>query len=547
MKKLLYASLAWLLLAACAKEKKPVDPTDFHIIPKPVSLTPGTEVLDWDNKKIAILAKTADEKNVGNLLAEFLKTKNLNATVAEFSDDADKIALYTVEDPALGNEGYKLVVDEKGVSLTAASGAGLFYGIQTLLQLIPENGKTVPYVTITDQPRFAYRGLHLDVSRHMFPAEFVKKYIDLLAHHKLNRFHWHLTEDQGWRIEIKKYPKLQEIAAYRKETVIGHARNADPKNPKDFDGKRYGGYYTQEEVKDIIKYAADRYVTIIPEIEMPGHALAALSAYPELGCTGGPYQAATTFGVFDDVFCAGKEETFTFLEGVLDEVVTLFPSKYIHIGGDECPKAKWETCPHCKKRMKAENRKNTHELQSYFIQRVEKYLNSKDRQIIGWDEILEGGLAPNATVMSWRGEEGGIAAAKQGHDVIMTPTGWCYFDYYQDTTAENEPLAIGGYLPVSKVYSYEPIPAVLTADEAKHILGVQANLWTEYIPTPEHVEYMMYPRACAIAEVAWSAKENRNYEDFLTRLDTHFKHLDAWDVHYAKHLQHAADSTGSKK
>lgn len=547
MKKLLYASLAWLLLAACAKEKKPVDPTDFHIIPKPVSLTPGTEVLDWDNKKIAILARTADEKNVGNLLAEFLKSKNLNATVAEFSDDADKITLYTAEDPALGNEGYKLVVDEKGVSLTAASGAGLFYGIQTLLQLIPENGKTVPYVTITDQPRFAYRGLHLDVSRHMFPAEFVKKYIDLLAHHKLNRFHWHLTEDQGWRIEIKKYPKLQEIAAYRKETVIGHARNADPKNPKDFDGKRYGGYYTQEEVKDIIKYAADRYVTIIPEIEMPGHALAALSAYPELGCTGGPYQAATTFGVFDDVFCAGKEETFTFLEGVLDEVVTLFPSKYIHIGGDECPKAKWETCPHCKKRMKAENRKNTHELQSYFIQRVEKYLNSKDRQIIGWDEILEGGLAPNATVMSWRGEEGGIAAAKQGHDVIMTPTGWCYFDYYQDTTAENEPLAIGGYLPVSKVYSYEPIPAVLTADEAKHILGVQANLWTEYIPTPEHVEYMMYPRACAIAEVAWSPKENRNYEDFLTRLDTHFKHLDAWDVHYAKHLQHAPDSTVSQK
>jgi hexosaminidase len=542
MKKLLYAALAWLLLAACAKEKKPVDPTDFHIIPKPVSLTPGTEVLDWDNKKIAIIAKSADEKNVGNLLAEFLKGKHLTATVAEFSDDADKIALYTAEDPTLGNEGYKLTVDEKGVSITAASAPGLFYGMQTLLQLIPENGKTVPYVTITDQPRFAYRGLHLDVSRHMFPPDFIKKYIDLLAHHKFNRFHWHLTEDQGWRIEIKKYPKLQEIAAFRKETVIGHARHADPKNPKDFDGKRYGGYYTQEEVKDIIKYAADRYVTIIPEIEMPGHALAALSAYPELGCTGGPYQAATTFGVFDDVFCAGKEETFTFLEGVLDEIITLFPSKYIHIGGDECPKDKWEKCPHCKKRMKAENRKNTHELQSYFIQRIEKYINSKDRQIIGWDEILEGGLAPNATVMSWRGEEGGIAAAKQGHDVIMTPTGWCYFDYYQDTTSENEPLAIGGYLPVSKVYSYEPLPAVLTADEAKHILGVQANLWTEYIPTPEHVEYMMYPRACAMAEVAWTTKENRNYEDFLTRLNTHFKQLDAWDVHYAKHLQHAGDS-----
>jgi hexosaminidase len=342
-------------------------------------------------------------------------------------------------------------------------------------------------------------------------------------------------------MEIKKYPLLTSVGSKRYGTITGrHPGTGNDNIP-------YGGFYTQAQIKEVIAYAAKRYITIIPEIEMPGHALAALSAYPELGCTGGPYQAATTFGVFDDVFCAGKEETFTFLEGVLDEVITLFPSKYIHIGGDECPKDKWETCPHCKKRMTAEKRKNTHELQSYFIQRIEKYINSKDRQIIGWDEILEGGLAPNATVMSWRGEEGGIAAAKQGHDVIMTPTGWCYFDYYQDTTSENEPLAIGGYLPVSKVYSYEPIPAVLTDDEAKHILGVQANLWTEYIPTPEHVEYMMYPRACAIAEVAWTAKENRNYEDFLTRLDTHFKHLDAWDVHYAKHLQHAGDSTASKK
>ena len=543
--KLIYPLMAILLLAACSKKEEHAAVTIPGIIPKPVSLTPGNGHLHWD-KSVAIVAKSADEKNVGELLGTFLKAKNIDASVVEFSEDKNQITLYTEEDSTLHNEGYKLTIDEKGVSIHANNGAGLFYGAQTLLQLLTENSKEIPFVTITDYPRFAYRGLHLDVGRHMFPPEFIKKYIDLLAHHKFNRFHWHLTEDQGWRLEIKKYPKLQEIGAYRKETVIGHARTADRNNKKNYDGKRYGGFYTQEEVKEIVKYAADRYVTIIPEIELPGHALAALSAYPNLGCTGGPYEAATTWGVFDDVFCAGKEETFQFLEGVLDEVVELFPSQYIHIGGDECPKTRWEKCPHCKKRMKDEKLKDTHELQSYFIQRVEKYLNGKNRQIIGWDEILEGGLAPNATVMSWRGEEGGIAAAKQNHDVIMTPGNWCYFDHYQDTS-KTEPLAIGNYTPVSEVYSYEPVPPQLNAQEAKHILGAQANVWTEYIPTSDHVEYMVYPRACAMAEVVWSPKESRDYNDFLTRLEVHFTRLDEWKVNYAKHIRKETDSLNVSK
>jgi hexosaminidase len=378
----------------------------------------------------------------------------------------------------------------------------------------------------------------------MFPVEFIKKYIDLLAHHKYNRFHWHLTEDQGWRIEIKKYPKLQEIGAFRKETVIGHASTATRGNAKDFDGKRYGGLYTQEEIKDVVKYAADRYVTIIPEIELPGHALAALSAYPNLGCTGGPYEAATTWGVFDDVFCAGKEDSFVFLQGVLDEVIELFPGKYVHIGGDECPKTKWEKCPHCKKRMKVENLKDTHELQSYFIQRIEKYLNSKGKQIIGWDEILEGGLAPNATVMSWRGEEGGIAAARQNHDVVMTPGNWCYFDHYQ-AGPEGEPLAIGNMTTVEEVYSYEPVPPQLDSIQAKHILGAQANVWTEYIPTSDHVEYMVYPRACAMAEVLWSKPETKKYEDFKLRMKEHADRLTDWKVNFARHILKDDQNSGT--
>jgi hexosaminidase len=380
----------------------------------------------------------------------------------------------------------------------------------------------------------------------MFPPAFVKKYIDLLAMHKLNRFHWHLTEDQGWRIEIKKYPKLQEVGAFRKETAIGRA-GTKQRAQATFDGQRYGGYYTQEEIKDIVQYAADRYVTVIPEIEMPGHALAALASYPNLGCTGGPYQTATAWGIYDDVYCAGKEETFTFLQEVLDEVLPLFPSEYIHIGGDECWKTKWEKCKFCQKRIKTEKLKDEHGLQSYFIQRMEKYLNSKGRKIIGWDEILEGGLAPNATVMSWRGEAGGIAAAKQNHDVIMSPEDWCYLDHAQDT-AGTEPVLERGYTPLVDVYTYEPVPSQLTSDEAKHVLGAQCNVWTEYMKTPELVEYMTYPRASALAEVVWSPKASRNYDDFIERMKAHTKRLDQLDVNYARHIEKEfSDSTQLKK
>jgi hexosaminidase len=532
------------ILFACGSREISKTPSDevLPIVPKPVSASVFKERVSLADG-VKLVASTEDETNVKNLFQAFLETKGLKSGN---DDKATSITFKITADTTLQEEGYRLQILPGNISIEAQKGPGLFYGMQTLMQLIAANKNELPQAEIVDYPRFSYRGLHLDVGRHMFPAEFIKKYIDLLAHHKYNRFHWHLTEDQGWRIEIRKFPKLQEIAAYRNETVIGHASTATRGNKKDFDGKRYGGFYTQDEIRDIVKYAQERYVTIIPEIELPGHALAALSAYPELGCTGGPYQAATTWGVFDDVFCAGKEETFKFLEGVFDEVLELFPSTYIHIGGDESPKTRWKVCPHCQKRLKDEKLHDEHELQSYFIQRMEKYLNSKGRQIIGWDEILEGGLAPNATVMSWRGEEGGIAAAKQNHDVIMTPGNWCYFDHYQDTS-KSEPLAIGGFTPVKEVYSYEPIPPALSAAEARHILGAQANVWTEYIPESDHVEYMVYPRASAMSEVLWSPKSARDYDNFLVRMKEHLKRLDDWHVNYAKHILKDVEKVGNSK
>lgn len=519
-----------LLLSGCkTRDEKTIA---INVIPKPISVVTGHNHLTWSDE-VTLVAVSDDEKNVAAILQEFLKTKNINATPVEFSDSKDdQVSFYTVNEPSLGNEGYKLVVDEKGVSISANTGAGLFYGVQTLFQLFPDSKEiTLPFVTISDQPRFAWRGLHLDVGRHFFSVDFIKGYIDLMSHFKLNTFHWHLTEDQGWRIEIKKYPKLQEVAAYRKETLVGHGKS----EPKKYDGIKHGGFYTQDEIREVVAYASAHHVTIVPEIEMPGHATAALAAYPHLGCTGGPYEVITSWGVFKDVFCAGKETTFQFLQDVMDEVIPLFPGKYIHIGGDECPKDNWNKCPNCKKRMTVEKLKDTHELQSYFIQRMEKYINAKGKSIIGWDEILEGGLAPNAAVMSWRGEEGGIAAAQQNHDVVMTPTQWLYFDYYQNTS-KTEPPGIGGYVPLSKVYSYEPVPAQLTGEQAKHILGTQANLWTEYIPTEEHAEYMVYPRAIALAEIAWSSKDQRNYDDFIKRLRAGENLLKHWKIHYAKHI-----------
>lgn len=433
-------------------------------------------------------------------------------------------------------EAYQLRVTPKGVDISGSDAAGVFYGIQSFIQLskpwAPKQVRliAVPFTAVKDRPAFAYRGMHLDVGRHLFPVKVIKRYIDMLARYKMNRFHWHLTEDQGWRIEIKQYPKLQEIAAYRNETLVGHYSD----QPHQFDGKRYGGFYTQEEVKEIVAYAQERFITVIPEIELPGHAQAAIAAYPELGCTGEPVEVATKWGIFENVYCP-SEATFTFLENVLTEVMALFPSEYIHIGGDECPKTQWEESPLCQKIIKEEGLKDEHELQSWFIQRIEQFLNKNGRQIIGWDEILEGGLAPNATVMSWRGEAGGIEAAKQGHDVVMTPTSHCYFDYYQSNHPD-EPLAIGGYLPLEKVYNYHPVPEELSEEEAKHILGAQGNVWTEYIPKPSKLVYMTYPRMQALAEVVWSGESKPGFEDFAKRLSYHLDWMEDEGINAAVHI-----------
>lgn len=448
---------------------------------------------------------------------------------------------------------YNLAVNGKGVYIAGDNEDGVFYGIQTLIQLLPvpdvrlkmrPNKLAIPYVNVEDAPRFAYRGMHLDVSRHFFPVDFVKRYIDYIAMHKMNFFHWHLTDDQGWRIDIRKYPKLTSVGGWRNGTIIGRYPGTGN------DNNRYGGFYTQEQIKEVVAYAAQRYITVVPEIEMPGHASAAIAAYPELSCfpneptikyfpknctwsgdsTG--KQVMQTWGVFDDVFCAGRDNTFQFLQDVLDEVLPLFPSTYIHVGGDECPKANWKRCPDCQKRMKENGLKDEHELQSYFIQRMEKYLNAKGKKLIGWDEILEGGLAPNAAVMSWRGEEGGIAAAKQKHEVVMTPTGYVYFDYTQSTNEDS--VTIGGYINLERVYGYNPIPSQLTTDEGKYVMGAQANLWTEYVKNPRKVEYMIFPRMTALSEVLWSPLAKKNWPDFEKRLQTQVKRYELWGTNYSK-------------
>jgi hexosaminidase len=478
----------------------------------------------------------SDEFSVSaNFLTHLISSENIDLNMADSYGDIS----FSKDESLSSDESYKLDVSSDGINIVAKTDKGAFYAVQSLRQLLPEGLENksfdgheilVPKVKIDDTPAYGYRGLMLDVGRHMFSVEFIKKYLDAMALLKMNTFHWHLTEDQGWRIEIKKYPKLQEIAAYRSETLIGHYRD----QPHQWDGERYGGYYTQEEIKDIVAYAQSRHSTVIPEIELPGHSQAALAAYPELGCTGKEMEVATLWGVHKDIYCP-KETTFKFLENVLDEVIALFPSEYIHIGGDEAPKDRWKACDNCQKLIKKEGLHDEHELQSYFISRMETYLNSKGRQIIGWDEILEGGLAPNATVMSWRGITGAIEAAKQDHDVIMTPNSHMYLDYYQSED-DNEPLAIGGYLPLRKVYSFNPIPKELTAVQGKYVLGVQGNVWTEYIQTPEYVEYMTFPRAIAISEVGWSKPENQDYDKFVSRLEHLHKRLDALEINYANHL-----------
>ena len=480
-----------------------------------------------------VLPIVTSGSNNGNIIIGYAKPE-INNNIATTSKNSSN--------PIPG--AYTVTISGNQVIIEGENEAGAFYGVQSLIQLFPfakTNSLSIPQLWVKDQPRFAYRGMHLDVARHFFPVEFLKKYIDFIAMHKMNTFHWHLTEDQGWRIEIKKYPKLTSIGAYRNGTTIGRYPGTGNTNT------RYGGYYTQAQIKEIVKYASDRFVEVIPEIELPGHSSAAIAAYPELSCFpdsstkvpakiawNGPTkgkQVQQTWGVFEDVF-APTETTFKFLENVFDEVIQLFPSKYIHIGGDECPKEAWKKSAFCQQLIKEKGLKDEHGLQSYFIQRVEKYLNSKGKQIIGWDEILEGGLAPNATVMSWRGEEGGIEAAKQKHNVIMTPGGWMYFDHKQSKNEDS--VTIGGYTTIQKVYSYDPIPKALSAEDAKYVLGAQANVWTEYMTNTQKVEYQIFPRMSALSEVLWTPKEKKNWSNFEKRLINQFKRYDWLGINYSK-------------
>ena len=526
------------------------------IIPKPVSLKQPKIATNFSlSASTALVLEGSNLDNVAAFLNDYLDQMyhiKLKVVRTSHGNNGIRLNFERIDQPVAG--AYRMTVDNKGIYIAGDNETGVFYGIQTLIQLLPTEIRNpiaigaksdsyrieIPYVRIADYPRFAYRGMHLDCGRHFFPVSFVKKYIDYIALHKMNYFHWHLTEDQGWRIEIKKYPRLTEVAAWRNGTIIGRYPGTGN------DGKRYGGFYTQDEIKQVVDYAAKRYITVIPEIEMPGHSSAAIAAYPYLSCfpnesTKHPPQCAwsgdstgkqvqQTWGVFEDVFCAGKDSTFQFLENVLDEVMTLFPSKYIHIGGDECPKTHWQRCPFCQQRIKDEHLKDEHELQSYFIQRIEKYLNSKGKTLIGWDEILEGGLAPKAVVMSWRGEQGGIAAAQQKHQVIMTPGPWVYLNYSQ--TRNEDSVTIGGYLPLQKVYGYQPVPAALSKDQQKYVLGAQGNLWTEYIGNERIAEYMLFPRMTALSEVLWSQKKDS--VDFKKRLTTQVKRYQMWGTNYSK-------------
>jgi hexosaminidase len=443
----------------------------------------------------------------------------------------------------LGEEGYRLDVAAARVTIRAPAPAGAFYAVQTLRQLLPAEivreapvtGQTwtMPAVSIEDQPRFPWRGGHLDVGRHFMPKEFVKKFIDLLALHKLNRFHWHLTEDQGWRLEIRKYPRLTAVGAWRRETLVGRQRAYADTTEWRFDGRPHGGFYTQDDVREIVAYARARFVTVVPEIEMPGHAQAAIAAYPELGNTGEALATSTHWGVHAHILNA-EEATVRFMQDVLAEVLELFPDRYVHIGGDEAVKTEWQASERAQARIRELGLKDEAELQSWFIHRMDEFLSGRGRTLVGWDEILEGGLAPNAVVMSWRGMAGGIAAAKAGHDVVMTPTSHTYFDYYQSRDTTGEPLAIGGYLPLDTVYAFEPVPPELAPDEARHILGAQGQVWTEYIPHPKRVEYMAFPRLSALAEVVWTPRQRKDYADFTARLDTHLKRLEILDVNYRR-------------
>lgn len=524
MKHLIWGLVALVLFSACGPKNYEVKEYNkgVNIVPLPNSITEGEGFFSL-NKKTKVQSTGEGAATV----ASFFTSKVALATGYELaSSEATKNVISFVVDTnsGLAEEAYTLDVAATGVKLVASTDRGLFYGMQSLLQLLPAEIESpvkvdgvnwnVPVVSIQDEPRFAWRGMHLDVCRHFYPVEFIKKQLDVLAMYKINKFHWHLTEDQGWRIEIKKYPKLTSVGSLRVD-----------------EGKEHGGFYSQEDVKEIVAYAAERHIDVVPEIELPGHALAALTAYPEFSCTGGPFKVRNVWGVEPDIYCAGKEETFEFIQNIIEEVIPLFPSEYFHIGGDEAPKGKWEECKACQARIKAEGLHDEHELQSYFIKRVEKMLLKHNKKMIGWDEILEGGLAKSAAVMSWRGEKGGITAANAGHDVVMTPGNWCYLDHYQGSN-KVEPVAIGGYTTMEESYSYEPVPADIPADKAHHVLGTQGNVWSEYMYTGELVEHRVYPRIIALAEVNWTQVDKKDFDAFVTRMDNQFVRLDMHDVNY---------------
>jgi len=527
---LLLLILTMVIVTAC----DPPSPNDISIIPQPSNayVIPGSFEIERDTRIITqkelpeVVAICEYFNDFIEASAGFRLEIVDDGDVTSFSGDM-VITTYNA-DTSWHKESYSMDVQGgSSIVLQANAKNGLFYGVQTLLQILPPEVMNkslvedielvLPAVHVNDKPRFEWRGMHLDVGRHFFPKEFIKKYLDLMAMYKMNVFHWHLTEDQGWRIEIKKYPELTEVSAWRTEP----------------DGSVYGGFYTQEDIKEIVAYAAERQITIVPEIEMPGHSVAALAAYPELSCTGGPFEVATIWGVKKDVYCAGNEMTFEFLENVLLEVMELFPGEYIHIGGDEVPKDRWEECRKCQKRIRKERLADEYELQSYFIKRMEKFLNEHGKKLIGWDEILEGGLAPEATVMSWRGEEGGVKAAGMGHKVVMTPNSNCYFDHYQ-TDPSTQPKAIGGLTTLKDVYHYNPLSKELKESEQDLILGAQGNVWTEYISTPEYAEYMAIPRMLALAEVNWTRERSVSWERFVRKLDHHFSILDVMNVNYCE-------------
>ena len=525
------------LAAACSSVQQSAD---YRVVPLPNEITPMEGKAFTLDNRVKILYPEGDadmQRNAGFLAGYVLESTGKTLAVEAGATGSHAIVLrlgLQTENP----ESYLLEVNEDQVTITGSSAAGVFYGIQTLRKSLPvakDAQVVLPPVRVNDAPRFAYRGMMLDVCRHFFSLDSVKRYIDMLALHNINRFHWHLTDDQGWRIEIKKYPQLTQIGSQRKETVIG-------RNSGKYDGIPYGGYYTQEEAREIVAYAKDRYITVIPEFEMPGHMQGVLAAFPELGCTGGPYDVWTQWGVSEDVICAGNDKSLELIKDVLAELIEIFPSEYIHVGGDECPKTRWEKCPKCQAKIRQlglkDDKEHTAEqrLQSYIITEAEKFLNAHGRKIIGWDEILEGGVAPNATVMAWRGAGEGVKAAKMRHDVIMVPTTYFYFDYYQTNILDEEPLAIGGYVPIEKVYSFEPYQKELTAEENKHIIGLQANLWTEYITSFRHVEYMVLPRMAALSEIQWTQPQFKDYGDFLERMPKMFDIYDIYGYNYARHL-----------